>query len=293
MDWILVLLGIGIFLGAIYLLLIVLILFLSLRPVRIHQYLSPGMLGLPQEEVSFVTEDGLKLVGWWSEGSEETVLLCVHGYIMNRCEWVPVNSFLGVDRVSTLHFDLRAHGRSQGRKIAFGWDEVKDVEAAIQFVKSRRPHSKIVILGSSMGAVSGVLASCRTPGQIDGLILDGPYRRFDEAMKGWWPFLGGKLLGSVMKPSLTLAPFVLGFKPGEMEVDRELSKLAGLPILLMYGDRDPLIKAEGRNAMLKAAGEKSSLYVFEGATHGEGRLKNPEQFKALVEKFMVENDFVR
>lgn len=292
MDWLLMLLGVGIFLVAIYVLLIVLVLALSLRPVRIHQYLSPGMLGYPQEDVSFETSDRLKLQGWWTDGAEDMVLICVHGYIMNRCEWVPVNSFLGPDRVSTLHFDLRAHGRSQGRKIAFGWDEVRDVEAAIKFARTKRPHAKLVLLGSSMGAVGSVLAAARLTSEVDGLILDGPYCRFDEAMKGWWPFLGGKFLGTMMKPSLWFAPLVLGYRPGELAVDLELKKVSHLPILLTYGDRDPLITPQGIQAMKTAAGDGSELFVFERATHGEGRLKYPAKFQELVEGFLVTNSFI-
>lgn len=284
--------GVAFALLVLYLAVMTLILAFSLKPMRIHQYISPGTLGRPQESVSFRTDDGLDLQGWWSEGSSDLVVIGVHGYIMNRCEWVPIQTFLDETQASCLFFDLRAHGRSQGSKIGFGTREWRDVTAAIEWVRNRKPGARIVLLGSSMGAVASVLAASKHPEWVEGLILDGAFRRLDEAMRGWWPFLGGDKLGKFMRPSEAFAPAVLGFRPADIRIDDELRSLAGKPILLLYGGADPLIPEGSRLLMLEAAGERGALVVFDGATHGAGRLNQPKKFEEEVLEFLSREGFI-
>lgn len=286
MGWLFLLLGLIGVAAFVYLAAVALVLILSLKPVRIHQYVSPGFLGFAQEEAAFTSEDGVELFGWWSDGGGETVVISVHGYIMNRCEWVPVQTFLSPKGLSFLHFDLRAHGRSRGGRIGFGRAEKADVLAAIDWVKAKAPGRRIVLLGSSMGAVACVLAALERQEEISALILDGSYRSLDEAMVGWWPFLGGPFLAGFMRPSRFLAPWVLGFHPKEMRVDEPLRALRDVPTLLFYGGADPLIPPASVAVMKEAAGDRSRLEVFEGSTHGAGRLREPERFKRVVEQFL-------
>ena len=288
MQLFLTLAGIFVAVGILYLGVVALILYFSLKPLRIHQYVSPGMLGYRQEAVSFETSDGLSLSGWWSEGDGDVVAIAAHGYVMNRCEWVPVQSFMGDAGYSFLYFDLRAHGRSEGARIGFGRDETADVLAAIAWVRSRVPGKKIVLLGSSMGAVASVRAAKESPEGIVGLILDGPYRNLEEAMAGWWPFLGGNLLAKVMRPSKWIAPWILGFAPKTLAVDDSLKEIHDIPTILIYGGADPLISAESIQAMKEAAGEHGTLVMFDGATHGAGRLQDPEKFKKELVAFLDE-----
>lgn len=285
------LIAFGEFFGVIavlYLVLVAVGTILSLRPVRVYQYVSPGMLGYGQEEVSFTTDDGLSLKGWWTEGPSDVVVIGVHGYVMNRCEWVPTLTFLGEHGISTLYFDLRGHGKSEGTKVTFGKDEALDVRAALIWALEKAPGKKIVLLGSSMGAVSSVFATAGLDEghPVEALILDGAYRTLDEAMMGWWPFLGGKRLGVFMRPSHWIAPMVLGFSPKEVRVDKAMESISDRPMLLLYGGADPLIPDGAVKTMTKAAGDKGSVHVFPDATHGAGRLHYPEQFRDLVKEFL-------
>lgn len=279
--------------AVLYLGVLTLILRFSLKPLRIHQYLSPGALGYPQENVTFTTSDGLELYGWWSPGESDVVVIAAHGYVMNRCEWVPVQTFLGPHQYSFLYFDLRAHGKSKGNKIGFGREETEDIISAIEWVKAKAPGKKIVLLGSSMGAVASARAASKYPGEIAALILDGPFRRLDEAMEGWWSFLGGSILSFIMGPSKVIAPWILGYHPRDLQVDMVLADLPRVPTLLLYGSNDPLIGEESVAAMGKSIEGRGEVVVFEGATHGAGRLVDPRRFENMVTGFLRENGLVQ
>ena len=73
---------------------------------------------------------------------------------MNKCELTPVAAHLAHLGASCLIFDLRAHGRSGGRKSGFGYPERMDVANAVAYARKRRPDAKIGLIGSSMGSAA-------------------------------------------------------------------------------------------------------------------------------------------
>ena len=90
-----------------YFLALVLVAMVSLRPIRIPFFLSPGALGLPQQSVRFKSADGLELRGWWMhrESPNSVAVLC-HGYMMNRSEPIPLAKRLWEEGVACLIFDF-------------------------------------------------------------------------------------------------------------------------------------------------------------------------------------------
>lgn len=282
-----ILLSILLLLVIVYLASVFLVVRFSLKPPRIHQFISPGILGFPQENVTFTTEDGVSISAWWMENQGDLVLIACHGYLINRCEWVPTLSFLADGQSSFLFLDHRGQGRSGEARVTFGKDEMMDVEAAISFVKARKPSARIVLLGSSMGAVASANAAARSPELVSGLILDAPYRSLDEALAGWWLFLGGKLLARLMYPAQFVAKVVLGFNPAHVRSDDPLTSYPG-PKLIFYGGDDPLIPEASAKAVEETLVNGRCIY-FPGETHGSGRLNQPELFRISVMDFLTRN----
>ncbi len=261
----------------------------SLYPPRIHQFVSPAALGFAQEPFETVTKDGVTIRGWYVPGESDVVFVACHGYLVNRCEWVPTLSFLGQSGASFVFFDHRGQGQSSRAKITLGRDEAQDVEAVLAWVAERAPGKKTVALGSSMGAVAAVLAGSANPDRFDALILDGPYRSLDEASRAWWLFLAGKTAQSILAPSTWVGPLFIGFSPKGVKVDEAISKLEGTPILLCSGTEDPIVPVESAKAILAKAGSNARAVWFDGCTHGAGRLVHSRQFEGEVTKFLAEH----
>ena len=78
---------------------------------------DPSDLGLPFDEVYFVTQDGVRLHGWFVPGEKDLVWLWCHGNagnISHRLENLALlHQELGI---SIFLFDYRGYGRSEGTR---------------------------------------------------------------------------------------------------------------------------------------------------------------------------------
>ncbi|HEY0868667.1 MAG TPA: alpha/beta hydrolase, partial [Fimbriimonas sp.] len=140
---------------ALYLLLLLVVAWISIRPPRLPVYISPGVFDAPQEEIA-IPYKGRWLRGWWVEGGPN-VAVFAHGYLMNRAELTPVAVKLWKEGMSSLLIDFHGHGRSARGKVTMGLQEREDVRAAVQFARSRK-NGKLVLIGSSMGSAASALA---------------------------------------------------------------------------------------------------------------------------------------
>ena len=149
-------------------------LFVSVRPPRILSSVHPSHIGLPYESVTIKTSDGLKLSGWFipREGSDR-VVIGLHGYPADKGDILPALMFLLRD-FNLLLFDFRYFGESEGRYTTVGGDEVKDLLAAIQFLKERG-FEKIGVWSHSV---------CEYPSSVSicGLTYSALLRSFASAM---------------------------------------------------------------------------------------------------------------
>lgn len=262
--------------------------YVSLHPPRVPLWISAAMLGYPQEKVVFES-DGTQLTGWWSDcGDGSLAVVCCHGYIMNRCELLPLMVTLADLRSSWLFFDFRAHGKSQGRTCTMGLHEARDVAAAVALVRAKKPGSKVVLMGSSMGGAAAAIALGRDPDLADGLILDGAYSAMDEAGRGWWNFLGGSWLRFFLAPTVWLGSLMIGFNPAKVVVADYLRRASHKPVLFLAGGDDPVVSQGQLDRNVQASGDLTWVEVFEGAGHGEARFREPERYQAAIRKFVRE-----
>ncbi len=130
--------------------------------------------------LNFSTLDGIRLSGLLlaRDGAQRNVLVC-HGYRMSKERMFIFASMFPDDNI--LLFDYRAHGESDGNRTTIGYNEKKDVLAAVNVLKTHEKTKDLPIfaIGISMGAVSLLAAACECEG-IKGLVLDSPFLRLDE-----------------------------------------------------------------------------------------------------------------
>ncbi len=273
---------------ALYVLVVFVVTYVSLHPPRVPLWLSVSMLGYPEEKV-VLESDGTQLTGWWSDcGSGSLVIVCCHGYIMNRCELLPMMITLADLEASWMFFDFRAHGKSHGKTCTMGRNEAKDVATFARFVRGRRPGAKIVLYGSSMGGSAAAIALGDEPDLADALILDGAYSAMDEAGRGWWNFIGGRWLALFLAPTVWLGRLMIGFNPAQVVIADYLEKASHKPVLFLAGGDDPVVSQGALNRNVKASGELTWVEVFEGAGHGEARFREPERYQQAIRKFVRE-----
>ena len=187
-----------------------------------------------------------------------------------------------------LFFDFPAHGGSQGRRSGFGFRERTSVVAAVAEARKKYPSAKVVLAGSSMGAVACAFALGEDPNLADGLILDSCYDRLVEAINGWWLFLGGKTLRFFLVPVALLGGPISGLNPFKVVVSKALRKVS-VPTLVLHGESDSLAPLPHATANFEALSGPKELVTFSGRNHSEARWEEPEKYFIAIEEFLRRN----
>jgi uncharacterized protein len=212
---------------------------------------TPGDLQLAYEDVFFLTEDGLRLHGWFvpSRGSP-TTLLWFHGNagnISHRLE----NLALLHHRVGAniFIFDYREYGKSEGEISKAG--TFRDAFAAYSYVCSRADCDPrgIVLFGRSLGTALATAVAAKHP--CLGLILESAFTSTDDVMRLYFPFLPPLPAGTIKYDSIRLI--------GEVTV----------PKLIIHGEHDEIIPLWMGKRLYEAAPVPKEFYLIRGATHND------------------------
>jgi len=200
---------------------------------------SPVEYGLAFEEVAFQAADGLMLHGWWvpAAGSDRAVVI-MHGH-GGSMDW-------DVHRAPALHaagfnvllFDFRAHGRSEGQTVTFGYLERQDVLGAARFLRGRGMR-RIGLLGFSFGGIAAMLAAPICP-DIAAVVSDGGPARLRTAITARGVELGAPRWLSALLAWLTVAMTSLRLRANlfHYEPVRWVGRISPRPILFVHAGHD-------------------------------------------------------
>src|SRR5919202_5277842 len=142
---------------------------------REQKFVTPWELGIPHEEVSFHTEDGLLLRGWWLPSLEpKRTVIALHGHRGARHHCVGVGAALWRRGANVLLFDHRGTGSSDGELLSLGYFETLDALAAVGYSLSRSPEVPLGLIGYSMGASVALMTAARDV-WVKATVADSPY----------------------------------------------------------------------------------------------------------------------
>jgi len=281
------LLGALIFLLILFVLFAVFVAYKMAKPPRFIGDWTPKEWGFDYEEVIFETSDGLKLSGWWIPNGGNKTVIPLHGYTRSRWDNVymkQTTEFLLKEGYNVLTFDFRAHGRSEGKYTTVGRDEVRDVEAAVRWLRENHPEmaERIALIGFSMGAIVTIRSLAELEDVCCG-VADSPPMYLDRT--------GARSLKYFANLPEWLYPLVKPFGrlfSGTTEDTIELADKVRKPLLLIAGEKDPLIEVGEvrefyeRNRRINPDVE---LWITD-APHVRTLKLHPEEWKARVRDFL-------
>ena len=101
---------------------------------------SPSQVEIPNdlpfevEEVTFLSEDGIQIAGWYIPSKNGVTIILLHGYSNNRLgmRW-HAERLIEAD-YGVLMYDERASGESGGKYRSYGWEDERDVGGAIAYL---------------------------------------------------------------------------------------------------------------------------------------------------------------
>ncbi|HWQ69395.1 MAG TPA: alpha/beta hydrolase [Patescibacteria group bacterium] len=229
---------------------------------------TPRDRGLAYEEISFTTQDGLRLNGWWIPGTGSPLtILWFHGNggnISYRLDNIRLrHDLLGTN---IFIFDYRGYGRSEGRASEEG--TYHDGDAAIRYLYSRSDvdPTKIIFLGESLG--SAVAVEMATRYDCAALILESPFLSIAEMAKVTFPFLP---IGSLLQTRYdTLS------KIGQVRA----------PLLIVHGENDEIVPFRHGQRLFEAASEPKEFYSIKGARHNDLYLVGGTAYLETLDRFL-------
>jgi fermentation-respiration switch protein FrsA (DUF1100 family) len=136
------------------------------------------------EWLSVTSFDGLNLKAVALTRSEKTDkwAIVVHGFTGAHAEMTPHAEMFWEAGYNVLLPDLRAYGESEGMTVTMGWFDRLDIIEWVKLLVSRNPSSRIVLMGTSMGAATVMMTSGEAlPPQVKAVIEDCGYTSvYDE-----------------------------------------------------------------------------------------------------------------
>ena len=255
------------------------------------------------ETFTFAGTEGVSLIGkcWPPKGdpgsSARAVVALVHGISEYSGRYSAVVDHLTESGFAVCAFDLRGHGRSEGRRGHIDtWSQYRgDVMAFLESVKGRYPDIPVFIYGHSLGALIVTEYVLSHPAGLEGMIVSGiplrptgvakpPLVLLARALSRIWPTFSVSLGvdGSRLSrdPDRVRAydedPLIHHTATARWgtetlnAIDRVKSRMAEirLPILILHGEADKVNSVEGSRELFEnVSSSDKEIHVYPGGKH--------------------------
>ncbi len=217
--------------------------------------------GLAVEDAWFEAADGTRLHGWYlpRENPRAVVLFC-HGNAGNITHRTGILRELhGVVGVSTLMFDYRGYGRSEGRPDEAG--VLADARAARAWLARRAaiPENRIVLMGESLGGTVAVDLAAEDGARA--LILENTFNSLRDVAAHHYPWFPARWL-----------------LRSRFDAAEKIGRYHG-PLFQSHGDCDTVVPYELGRRLFAAANEPKQFVTIAGSDHNDPHSR--EYYRAL------------
>lgn len=220
------------------------------------------------KDVSFETDDGLELAGWFvpAEGDPRGWVLVAQGNGGNRMLRAPLARSLSARGFSVMLFDYRGYGSNPGSPHEEGLH--RDVTAARAYLESRPgvDPDRIVLFGESLGAA--VVARSAVEDPPAAVVLRSPFTSLVDVARHHYPFLPVGWLLRDRYPT----------------VDR-IADL-GAPVMVIAGEADRIVPYGQSRRVYEAAPEPRRIVSLPGVDHNDRQLLAGDEMISAIVAFL-------
>lgn len=232
----------------------------------------------------FRTFDGLQLRGTLALPEEpgHTAVVFVHGGGVTRDEggfFTRIAVGLADAGTSSLRFDLRGHGESDGRQEDLTLASIlNDIEAAMSHVQGETSAGQIYLLAASFAGGIASYFAVEHPERVGGLVLINPLLNYKKRFVDDKPYWHDSRIDEEAGRELAENGFVFhnpSFKLGRallnevfyLRPHEAIDKLS-VPTLFVHGTKDTFIPIESTRAAVQQLQGDVELLEVDGAQHG-------------------------
>ena len=241
-----------------------------------------------REEVSILSEDGLRLVGDYypASGDGHRYVLAIHGYTGRRSGMISYAQMYASRGFHVLTPDMRSHGDSEGTFIGMGWLDRKDILRWIDWIIQRDPDAQIVLHGVSMGGATVMMTvGEKLPAQVVAAVEDCGYTSVWDEFSDEMKYLFHLPDFPVLYTASAIAKLRAGYSFREASALEQVKK-AQIPMLFIHGSEDNFVRADMVYPLYDACPTAKALYVAEGAGHGQALFIDPDAYEQQVFDFL-------
>lgn len=247
---------------------------------------DPASLGLPAEPVRFASrERTLTLHGWWvpAPDASGTVVVCSGQRGSMDADLHTFGPVLYATGFNTLFFDWRAHGRSDGEHVTFGVYEKEDLLGALDYLAEARGVARAGLLGLSMGAGVALIVAALTD-RVGAVVCDSLPVHIQNTLAGHLTARGVPRLLADAGARLVLVVASFRIKGNLFHTDawRWAAHIGNTPVLLIHGDRDPLVSVDEIEQVYDRLPGPKVLWRVPAAAHREAYTKRPDEYVRRV-----------
>jgi alpha-beta hydrolase superfamily lysophospholipase len=236
------------------------------------------------EEISFQTEDGLRLTGWWLPRPDtQRIVIGLGGHHSPKTDLLGIGSGLWRAGNNVLLFDWRSRGQSEIAQHSLAYYELRDAAAAIDYALARIPDARLGLVGFSMGASVALLLAAKSA-SVRAVVADSPFTGIAEviAYRAARLHLPAQL---VVPMADALTGWRYGYRFGAVRPIEAIAALSPRPLLLIHGDADTIIPVSHAQQLFDTAREPKELWVVQGAEHCGGYFADRASYVARVAGF--------
>jgi len=256
----------------------------------------PSSFGLNYEKISFVTADSVMIKGWFvpaqpqaspsPDRKNQTVIVC-HGWGANKSDIVHASIFLNTQGgFNLMYFDFRNHGESAGNKTTLGALELRDLEAAYQFLQDHKTSQAqwVGVHGFSMGGAVALIGAAHIPG-LKAVVAESAPASFSRVVKRYARIYYHLPSFPAVTLAFLFARLRLAFNPDRYSSERHIHKIAPRPIFLIHGLEDIRMPPDVGRHLFSLAGEPKTLWEVPDAHHGEVYVMAQQEYEQRVLAF--------
>jgi hypothetical protein len=211
-----------------------------------------------------------------------TVIL-FHGYGGSKSSLIDKAEVFLKLGYNTLLVDFMGSGGSEGSQTTIGYKEAKQVKSCCEYLV-QKGESRIILFGTSMGAVAIMKALHETRLPVAGIIIECPFGTMLRTVRNRFSIMG--------VPSFPMAHLVVlwgGVQNGFNAFDHNPVKYARAitcPTLLLYGDKDLKVTKEETIQIFERLDCPKKLVTFPLAGHENYLIKYSLEWTNAVNTFL-------
>lgn len=269
--------------------------YLATFPPRRRLKRTPETFGAAYHDIQFPSRDGMLLSGWFVPSAEpepQGVIVLCHGMMANRGEMLPWAETLWNSGFSLLMFDFRAVAQSEGDKCTAGCFEPQDLRGAVDYIESRPDCASLPIgvFGFSMGGATAIMAAAEDL-RFQAIATHGAYATLNGAIRQRCKHHFGPFAPIAERIMMSLGDRKQWFaaSPSTVVPLNAVSRLASRPLLILHGERDPIIPAIHAHTLFAAATGPKQLHLMPRSHHKRIYRKIRLQAHERVVQFFCEH----